>query len=159
MFAHHASRILALVVASAAALGGGEAAADCKKLSGKFFLQPVSGPGCLSTVGVCAALEYRGDLKGTSDFTGSSLIPTADTPTTEVVLLTGDNVIHTPEGDLFTKDAIALKTTGENEFAEVDVAVGGTGVWAGATGTITSTGTFDPVAGGTGRYEGEICKP
>ena len=159
MFAQQAWRILTLVVASAAALGGGKAAADCKKVSGKLFLQPVTGPACLSPVGVCAALEYGGDLKGTADFTGSSLIPTADTPTTGVVLLTGDNVIHTPDGDLFTKDAITLRTTGEREFAEVDVAIGGTGAWAGATGTFTATGTFDPVGGGTGRYEGEICKP
>jgi hypothetical protein len=58
-----------------------------------------------------------------------------------------------------TPGAIVLQTTGEEEFAEVDVAVGGTGAWAGATGTITATGTFDPVAGGTGRYAGEICTP
>jgi hypothetical protein len=76
-----------------------------------------------------------------------------------VILLLGDNAIHTRDGDLFTKDAVGLKTTGEKEFAEVDVAVGGTGAWAGATGTITATGTFDPVTGGSGSYEGEICTP
>ena len=157
MFAHTSRSIPSLIVALTAALTSGEAAADCTKVGGKFFLQPVSGPACSSPVGVCAALEYAGDLKGTSDFIGSSLTATVDTPATGVILLTGDNVIHTRDGDLFTKDAVVLETTGEEAFAEVDVAVGGTGAWAGATGTITATGTFDPVAGGAGRYEGELC--
>ena len=76
-----------------------------------------------------------------------------------MVLLTGDNAIQTPDGTLFTKDAIVLRTTGAGEFAEVDVVVGGTGEWTGATGTLTATGTFTALAGGEGRYEGEICTP
>jgi hypothetical protein len=82
-----------------------------------------------------------------------------DTPTTAVVLLTGDNLIQTARGNLMTKDAIVLKTSGAGDFAEVDAIVGGTGAWIGVTGTIRAQGTFTTAAGGKGQYTGEICRP
>jgi hypothetical protein len=72
------------------------------------------------------------------------------------VQVTGDNAFHTDRGDFFTKDAIVLSTGAGGEFAEVDVVLGGTGDWRGATGVLTATGTF--VDGlGEGVIEGEIC--
>jgi hypothetical protein len=56
---------------------------------------------------------------------------------------------------LLTKDAIILRTTGAGDFAEVDMIVGGSGDWAGAIGTISTSGTF--AAGGEGTYTGEVC--
>jgi len=47
---------------------------------------------------VCATGSYSGGLAGTSAFTGTSLVPTVDTPTTAVVLLTGDALITTKAG-------------------------------------------------------------
>jgi hypothetical protein len=73
-------------------------------------------------------------------------------------VLTGDNTFHTTRGDFFTKDAIVLSTVGDGEFSVVDVVVGGTGDWAGATGVVTATGTFRNGAG-EGVLEGEICVP
>jgi hypothetical protein len=74
------------------------------------------------------------------------------------VQVTGDNAFHTDRGDFFTKDAIVLSTGAGGEFAEVDVVLGGTGDWQGATGVLTATGTF--VDGlGEGVIEGEICVP
>ena len=73
-----------------------------------------------------------------------------------MVLLTGDNVIHTSRGDIQTKDSIVLSTVGKGEFAEVDTVVGGTGIYAGATGTVTATGTFLNGVG-EGITVGEIC--
>lgn len=147
--------ITAITIISTQAL----AASACKKINGTFTLQPVSGSACPSSIGICASNTYRGDLKGTSMFVGSSLAPNVDTPATSVVLLTGDNTIQTKGGTLLTKDAIVLATTGRGEFAEVDTVVGGTGEWAGATGRITATGTFDAANGGAGDYSGEICTP
>jgi hypothetical protein len=135
-----------------------DAAPICKKVKGKFTLQPVSGPACVSPVPLCATGSYQGGIAGDSTFTGSSLIQTVDTPTTAVVLLTGDNVIQTADGTLLTKDAIVLRTTGAGEFAEVDTIVGGTDELAGASGVFTATGTFTS-AGGEGTYRGEICVP
>jgi hypothetical protein len=153
--------IVAASVALALVLAGGGTLADagCKKVSGKFTLQPVTGPACTSSVGVCATGVYRGDLAGTSSFVGSSLVPTVDTPTTGVILLTGDSDFTLAGGTLLTKDAIVLRTTGAGDFAEVDTIVGGTGAWAGTTGQFSATGTFTAASGGEGVYSGEVCTP
>jgi hypothetical protein len=146
---------LAVVVMSS----GATAASDCHKVSGKFTLTAVSGPACASPVGVCATAEFSGGLKGTSVFTGTSIVPTADTATTGVVLLTGDTTIQARDGALSSKDAVTLRTTGAGEFAEVDTIIGGTGGLAGATGVLTATGTFTAAGGGNGVYQGELCVP
>jgi len=152
-----ASAVTVLAIAS----GGAIAASTCKKVNGKLSLQPVTppGPACTSPIGLCATASLSGDLAGNSEFTGTSLTPTVDTPTTAVVLLTGDNLIHTNDGDLMTKDAIVLRTIGAGDFAEVDTIIGGTGGWAGATGSFSAIGTFTPAAGGEGDYTGEVCTP
>src|SRR5262249_37723596 len=133
---------------------GAIAAPKCRKVSGSFTLQAITGPTCLSSVGICAAGFYKGDVAGNSTFIGTSLIQTIDTPTTAVVLLTGDNLIQTKDGDLMTKDAIVLRTTGDGDFAENDTLISGTGAWAGATGHLNATGTFTVAAGGEGKYTG-----
>lgn len=146
--------LLPLVLAAS----GAEAAA-CKKVSGSFTLTPVTGPACASPVGICAAGVYKGGIKASSVFTGSSLLQTVDTPTTAVVLLTGDNLLTSDADTLQTKDAIVLRTSGAGEFAEVDTAVAGTGQWAGVTGVLRAQGTFTLAAGGSGDYVGELCTP
>jgi hypothetical protein len=150
-----ASVFAALVLAS----GGATAESMCRKVSGKFTLQSVTGPACLSSVQVCATGEYTGDITGRSLFIGTSLTPTVDTPATGVILLTGDNRIVSSRGTLLTKDAIVLKTTGAGDFGEVDVIVGGTEAFVGASGQLRAQGTFTAAAGGEGRYSGEICRP
>ena len=166
MIKRHLSRLarfvfLAVSVLAVLTLAGGAAVAagKCKKVNGMFTLQPVPPEQCAGPVGICATGTYRGDLKGDSAFTGTSLTQTVDTPTTGVVLLTGDNLIHTAGGDLMTKDAIVLQSSGAGDFAEVDTIVGGTDEWAGATGTIRAQGRFTPITGGGGNYTGEICRP
>jgi hypothetical protein len=145
------------VVVVLALTSGALAAGKCQRVEGRFTLQPMLPPECTASLGICAAGTYRGDLKGTSTFIGTSLTQTVDTPTSGVVVLTGDNLIHTAGGDLMTKDAIVLQTSGAGDFAEVDTIVGGTGVWAGATGTLRAQGRFTLAAGGGGSYIGEVC--
>ena len=148
-----AAGFTALVVAS----GGASAAGLCKKVSGKFSLQSMTGPACTSAVQICATGVYSGGITGTSSFTGTSLTTTTDTPTTGVILLTGDNRIDTGRGSLLTRDAIVLKTTDAGDFAEVDTVIGGTGELAHATGVLRAQGTFTAAAGGEGAYTGEVC--
>ena len=107
----------------------------------RVTLEATAGP-CGSDINLCAKGTLFGNVRGTSDFVGTSFLPTVDTGSTGVVVLTGDKVIHTSRGDIHTKDSIVLSTVGKGEFAEVDVVVGGTGDYAGATGVVTATGTF-----------------
>lgn len=139
--------------------GGVAAAPKCRKIGGSYTAQAVAGPDCLSPIGFCAARSYKGDVAGDSAFTGSSLIQTADTPTTGVVLVTGDNLIRTKDGDLLTKDAMVLRTTGDGDFAGTETVVGGTGIWSGVTGHLNATGTFTAATGGEAKYTGSVCAP
>ncbi|MCW5852137.1 MAG: hypothetical protein KIT87_18835 [Anaerolineae bacterium] len=147
---------VAIVLALTLVSSGAFAASNCKAVSGKFTLQAVNDPSCMSPVGLCATGAYQGTIKATSSFVGSAFITSADTPTTGVVFATGDNTIHTNKGDILTKDAITLRTTGEGAFAEVDTVVGGTGEYAVASGVLTATGTFLN-GSGAGVYSGQVC--
>ncbi|HRC86994.1 MAG TPA: hypothetical protein PK413_15405 [Thermoanaerobaculia bacterium] len=128
----------------------------CRKIHGRLLLAASTEPGCTSPIGLCANATLSGSLRGESDFVGSSFVPTVDTGATGVLILTGDNTLHLRGGDLLTKDAVVLATTGAGEFAEVDTVVGGTGFWEGAHGKYTATGLFAN-GSGQGSYEGEIC--
>ncbi len=143
-----------------APLASSPAAADpaCRKVHGRLFLEAEAVPTCGSPVGLCATATIRGSLKAVGSFVGTSILPTVDTAITGVVVVTGDNSYRTDGGEFFTKDAIVLSTVGDRDFAEVDVVTGGTGEWAGASGTFTATGTFANGAG-EGFIEGEICVP
>jgi hypothetical protein len=146
-------------VALVAMASGASSASGCRSVKGTVTLTTVSGPTCTSAVDVCATGEFTGKFKATTSFTGTSILATADTPTTGVVLLTGDTVFYTANGKLLTKDAITLQTTDDGAFAEVDTIIGGTGRWLGASGILTATGTFTATSGGVGIYQGTVCTP
>lgn len=145
------------VLAFAFALAPASADPVCHAVHGRLEIV-ANEPTCGSAIYLCANAYLHGTIQAHTDFVGTSSVPTVDTPATGVVVLTGDNVFHTNDGDFYTKDAIVLATTGAGEFAEIDTITGGTGEWAGATGSITATGTFvDGVGHGT--YYGTVCRP
>lgn len=144
----------ALLLASVLAAAPASADPSCHTRHGSVEIQLTSGPSCSSPIDFCANVAFRGALKGTSNFTGTSIVPSVDTPTTGIVFITGDNVIHTGEGDVFVKDAIVFNTGGKGEFAEVDTIVGGTGDYAGATGHLQALGENLE-----GSFVVEICTP
>lgn len=134
------------------------AQSDRKNVSGQVEIQAFSGPECTSPVGLCANVTFNGVLKGHGTFIVSSVTQTVDTPTTGVVLFTGDTLIETDKGQLTTKIAVLIRTTGAGEFSELDTIIGGTGRWQGTTGSLQVTGTFvDGV--GSGKYTGSITLP
>jgi hypothetical protein len=150
---------LAVLTLASGLFLGAPVSADpiCQAVHGRVDLA-VSGEPCGSATGLCATGLLYGALQAHSEFVGTSAVPTVDTPATGVLVLTGDNVIHTRDGDLFTKDAIVLNSAGDGEFAEVDTIVGGTGSYEGATGYLIATGTFSG-GGGVGVYIGKVCRP
>ena len=151
-----ALKVAALVLALAAlAVAPASATPSCNKVVWRVTLEATANS-CGSAIGLCAKGNLFGNVRGTSDFVGTSFLPTVDTATTGVVVVTGDNVIHTSRGDVQTKDSIVLSTVGKGEFAEVDTVVGGTGDYLGATGVVTATGTFLNGVG-EGITLGEIC--
>jgi hypothetical protein len=144
------------LLAVALVSGSTAEAADCKTVRGKGTLNAVTGPACTSPVGLCVSAVLTGGLSGHVLSTVTSIIPTADTPTTSVVFLTADTVITTDKGTLSQKEAVAFQTSGPGEFSELDIVVAGTGEWAGATGVFRADGTFDGSTG-VNEYTAEIC--
>src|SRR5215217_7362267 len=102
------SALLALALAPLALGAAPAAAAECKKVHSHLFLEASAAPGCTSPIALCAGATLVGSLRATTEFVGTSFQPTVDTSATAVVLLTGDNIFHTADGDFFTKDAIVL---------------------------------------------------
>jgi hypothetical protein len=146
--------IALLSMSHAASASGG----SCKKVHARVFLHAEETPTCGSPIGLCASAELYGSLAGTATVVGTSSTPTPDTSTTGVVLLTAEDRVDTGDGVFLTKGAAVLQTTGEGVFAEVNQIVGGSGRWAGATGTLTGTGTLIDGAG-EALVSGEICTP
>ncbi|CAN5785640.1 hypothetical protein BH10CHL1_BH10CHL1_37010 [soil metagenome] len=140
----------------------------CKKVKG-HDQEHVATENCTSPVGLCTAGEYSGDMRGNFFGTATSLAPTADTPTTGVVLFTSDSTIHArirgkngdlKNGDLMIKNAGAFQTTGAGNIVDAQYITGGTAELSGATGILRASGTFSSATGmGESDYEGEICLP
>ncbi len=126
---------------------------------GHFSSVVVSGPDCLSPIALCTRGTLSGVLKGEFFFTATSLVPTADTPTTGVVLYTGDIVLTTKDGTLTCKDAGGFQTVAAGAVSSVCAIVGGTAGLAGASGTIQFVGTFTFADGGDGDYRASVSLP
>ena len=155
-----------LLVASLAASGAspaaraGQATAKCKQVRGHAISHTVSGSECASPIGLCAGGQLYGGIKGELSLVATSLAPTQDTPVTGVFVYTADDVIRTKTGDIYTKDAGALNLAPNSTGDDISIATitGGTGDYAGATGSLRIYGTFSET-GGEFNYEGQICTP
>lgn len=103
---------------------------------------------------ICTTGTLTGALKGTLTFTGTSLFPTVDTPSTGVVVYTGDVVITTKDGTLSCDDAGVMQTSGPRADSGLCVITGGTGNLLGASGYLQFRGV-----GGAGEYTGTVEQP
>ena len=114
---------------------------------------------CASIVGICTEGTLTGALKGIFSFTATSLTPSIDTATTGVVFYTGDLILTTKDGQLFCKDAGAFDGNEPGAVSSVCSISGGTGEFAGVSGTIQFVGTFTLAGGGDGEYRAMITVP
>ena len=123
------------------------------------FSSVVNTTTCASPVGICTEGTLTGALKGTFSFTATTLTPSADTPTTGVMFYTGDITLTTRDGVVFCKDAGAFDVNAPGAVSSVCSITGGTGEFAGASGTIQFVGTFTLADGGDGEYRAMITTP
>lgn len=158
-----ATFLFAVLITAAAAfptsVGNAAAASRCKNVRGHVTSRTVT-ENCSSPIGLCAAGEFYGAIRGELFLVATSLTPTQDTPVTGIYMFTGDNVVKTKEGEIYTKDAGALNLTpgGSGDDISIVTITGGTGKYAGASGTLRAYGTFSET-GGEFSYEGEVCTP
>ena len=158
-----AATMFAVLITAAALFsspaGRASAAAKCKNVRGHVTSQTVT-ENCNSPIALCAAGQFYGAIRGEFFLVGTSLTPTQDTPVTGVYVFTGDNVVKTKDGDIYTKDAGALNLTPGSTGDDISIVTitGGTGAYAGATGRLRASGTFSE-SGGEFSYEGELCTP
>jgi len=136
--------------------------AVCRDVNGHYAEHSVAPSICPSPVGLCIEGEFSGGIRGAFASTATSFTPTADTPLTAVVPFTGDGIIHARidgrRGDLFFKSAGAFHTIDKGEIVDLQYITGGTGAFAGASGALRASGTFDPIAGsGQSEYSGMVC--
>jgi hypothetical protein len=146
-----------------ALLGASLGAEDqCRNVNGHFVMRAVAPTSCPSPVGLCIEGEFSGGIRGPFSVTATSFIVTADTPTTAVVLFTGDGVIQgrvgAKRGDLFLKTSGAYLSVGTGEIVDLQFVNGGTGALTGASGSLRASGRFDPATGaGEAEYAGVVC--
>ena len=120
------------------------------QVAGSFTTQVVPCPT------LCTQSTYAGDLRGTSDFTLTSLEGTSDP---NVVRYVGTLIIHTERGDLIGTD-IGLWNTTTGNYTDTYQVTSGTGRYADATGIFKLKGTLDPISGtGSSTYQGTIVYP
>src|SRR5262247_68202 len=105
---------LIFLTASSAAMAGATDEPGCQRVQG-FLEETLVTAGCLSPVGLCTVARMFGILKGEARFTASTIVPSADTPTTGIVFVTGDTTLVNARlgdkrGTLIIKNAAAYQT-------------------------------------------------
>jgi hypothetical protein len=162
--AKRGTALAALAVILLSSSASADADDRCRTLHGHLADHLLAGPTCTSTLGLCTQGTFSGGLRGEFIGIATSVIPTADTPTTAVLFATGDVIIHAHignrEGDLTVKDAGLFHTSGKHEFSDLMSILSGTRSLTGISGVIRINGNSDPTTGtDQGDYVAEVCIP
>lgn len=150
-----------LMIAALAVPVFAEDNAKCKRVTG-YLEESLVATGCLSPVGLCTVAIMKGSMRGEARYTAASIMPSADTAATTVVFVIGDSTvvnvsIEGKRGTLTIKNAAAYRTTGNGDLVDIQTITGGTGDFAGATGSIRVSGNFLAANGGKAEYDGTVC--
>jgi hypothetical protein len=136
-------------------------APHCRKVKAAVAVVSTS-ENCTSPIAFCSTgtVSAGGMLNGAFAGTVLALAPAAGLPAfvpAATVSFVANHAIETPRGTL-SMVGTGVFDTARGVFAEADPITGGTGVFAGATGTLWLTGT-SPDGGATfaGDVTGEVC--
>ncbi|HEX2054538.1 MAG TPA: hypothetical protein VHJ78_12540 [Actinomycetota bacterium] len=147
------SLILAVVTALAVAATLVPVSARTREVKGEFRSSRVTP---CSPTPICTEGRATGDIEGRFTLTGTSLIPTAETPSTGVIAYTAQVQIQTREGSFTCTDTGVTKTTGEGAASSICVLTGGTGIFQGATGYIQFQSQLNARGNFVGTYQGRL---
>jgi hypothetical protein len=127
------------------------------KVTGHLQTQIADGVDCSAPTGLCFSGDIYGVLSGSIEGKVNTIVPTAEP---DIVVLDATTTIHTHHGDLHFAHEHAVYNTapdGNGEFSWLMQITGGTGRYAGATGSMQGTGLAPPATGATtSTYVGEI---
>lgn len=150
---------LLLVACATASL---PALAECRKVNGHYTEQVAAGA-CTAAAGVCLQGTYSGVLQGGFTTMVDTFVPNAEAPPVPYAQFTATSTLHVRiagrEGMLLVRNAGAVRLDATGEIVDLQSIVGGTGGFAGASGVMTSTGSFSFAGGGRSEYGGQVCLP
>jgi hypothetical protein len=132
----------------------------CRLFDGRS--SAVAAKPCASPVGLCTHGQLGGDFVGQYDFVATTLQSANDPSDPTEFVFTGHSVITASDGTMSSNDNGVIHispgaTTAP--FATTILIVGGTGRFAGATGTFVDRGISDLITGGnSGAYIAQICR-
>lgn len=135
--------------------------AKCHEVRAKIALVSVA-ENCASPVGLCTtgAVTGGGIVNGVFGGIALGFAPAAGLPNlvpNSTLSFVADHKIETPRGTLSMRGS-GVFDTARGEYSEVDPITGGTGIFAGATGTLWLTGTSpDGGASFAGPLFGQVC--
>ena len=152
-----AALLLSLGVAATA-----PALAECRSVNG-HYTEHVAAEACASMTGVCIQGLYSGVLQGAFSTAVDTFVPNAEVPAVPYAQFTATSTLDVRlagrAGTLVVRNVGAVRLDASGEIVDLQSIVGGTGGFAGASGTMTAVGTFSFAEGGRSEYGGKVCLP
>ena len=156
--------ICGLLAADVATVRSARADDKCKPVHGTIITHLTDPATCQSPFLLCTAgkIVGAGPLNGASTFTTLGLAPSAGMPGVvppTTLSYAGALVITTRHGQIQLGD-VGILDQGNLVFTEIDQVQGGTGSFAGKTGTWFISGPIiDNGTGFRGEIDGQLCDP
>ena len=146
--------VLLAVVAVVVTVALVPASAQTREVNGEFRSTRVAP--CAPTP-ICTEGRATGDINGRFTLTGTSVIPTAATPSTGVLAYTAEVVITTRNGTLNCRDTgVTRPVPDAGAASSICVVTSGTGIYEGASGYIQFQSRFIPPDRFSGTYTGRL---
>lgn len=136
--------------------GHGEGDGGCREIHAQIVAGATVAD-CASPIGLCTDGTIDGDhgLRGETRYTAATSATFPGEPQTTLAL-TGTLEITTPKGSLATRDTFTYDSA-LGAFSAVERVVGGSGRFAGASGTLLLAGVIDVEGSFVSELSGTLC--